>query len=113
MPDEKMIMEAICRTRCEGNLEFTWNLWRYTDYNMLEPRDLNATLDHVPYTELAEMITNPLGELQLAFKPDVFPVRTKFTLQIVAQRPSGVFGEFRRIIKVNTSPTGGRSTHSQ
>ena len=101
-----MILDATCKARCKGNLKFSWSLFKYDDFHAREPRNLSA-LERIPDDELARSVSNPIGELSLAFKPHSLLPNTKYTLQLIAARPSGVFGEFRRMLRINQAPNGG------
>jgi hypothetical protein len=54
------------------------------------------------------MVTNPIDELQMAFKPNTLIADRKYILQLTARRPNNVSGEFRYTMLMNDAPTGGQ-----
>ena len=105
-PDEKLILTAACSERCYGQLTFTWTLFLYEKYDMPEPFNL-STLNQTTADDLRNMVSNPIEELSLAFKPKSLEPGRKYVLQLTAKRPNGVFGELRNTLRINTSPADG------
>ena len=58
-------------------------------------------------------MTNPINELQMAFRPNVLVPNRKYILQLTATRPNNVTGELRYTMLMNDVPTGGESMHKE
>ena len=95
-----------CAKFCFGELSFNWSLYEYDNVRQFEPFDL-STLKAIPAEEFQNMAANPTDELALAIKPDSLKVDRKYTIAFRAMRPSGVFGELRTTVIVNSPPHGG------
>jgi hypothetical protein len=53
------------------------------------------------------MVSNPINELQMAFKANTLLPNRKYILQLLAKRPNNVTGEVRHTMIMNDSPKGG------
>ena len=107
VPDKKTILVSSCSSFCYGELEFSWSLYLYDDINQLEPFNLSS-LNQIPKDEFENMTSNPLDELNLAIKPDSLQAGKKYTVAFRATRPTGVYGECRTTVIVNSPPAGGK-----
>jgi hypothetical protein len=54
------------------------------------------------------MAFNPLDELSLGIKPDYLQAGKKYIVAFRATRLSGMYGECRTTVIVNSPPTGGK-----
>ena len=54
------------------------------------------------------MASNPINELNIAVKPHSLKVGKKYTFAFRATRASGVYGELRTTVIVNSPPVGGK-----
>ena len=80
----------------------------YDDINTPQPLNLSA-LHEIPPNQFQEMVYNPINELDLAIKPYSLQYGKKYTLAFRAARPTGVIGELRTTLLVNSPPAGGKS----
>ena len=96
-----------CSMFCTGELAFSWSLHSYDDINQAEPFNLSS-LNEIPKEQFENMVSNPLDELELAIKPNSLHVGKKYTVAFRATRPSGVYGECRTTVIVNSPPVGGK-----
>ncbi|XP_028402422.1 sperm receptor for egg jelly-like [Dendronephthya gigantea] len=105
-PDERVTAKAFCTTNCYGQLAFKWRLYWFDRVDMTEPFDLSE-LNEVPLETLSNMVTNPVDELELAFKSNTLKPERKYILQLKATRPNKVFGELRYTMLMNNAPKEG------
>ncbi|XP_028408505.1 sperm receptor for egg jelly-like [Dendronephthya gigantea] len=110
-PDEKTILLSKCSRFCAGELTFSWSLYLYDNINQHEPFNLSS-LTEVPEADFQNMAMNPVDELEIGIKPDSLQVGKKYTIAFRATRVSGVYGECRTTVIVNTPPAGGRCSVS-
>ncbi len=88
-------------------MTLNWYLYQYDDINQLEPFNL-STLNVIPKEKFEDMASNPINELNLAIKPDTLQVGKKYTIAFRAARASGVYGECRTTVIINSPPVGGK-----
>lgn len=106
-PDEKTILFSSCNKFCAGELTFSWSLYLYDNIKQREPFNLSS-LNEVPKADFQNMALNPVDELEIAIKPDSLQAGKKYTIAFRATRASGVYGECRTTVIVNTRPVGGK-----
>ncbi|XP_028413717.1 uncharacterized protein LOC114536572 [Dendronephthya gigantea] len=106
IPDEKTILHSDCSAFCTGELVFSWALYLYGDIDEPEPLNLSA-LHEIPPKDFQNLVYNPINELALAIKPNALQSGKKYTLAFRASRPTGVIGEQRTTLRVNSPPSGG------
>ncbi|XP_028412301.1 uncharacterized protein LOC114535123 [Dendronephthya gigantea] len=104
--DEKIILESFCDARCYGELTFLWSLYLYDDVNTPEPYNLTELIE-IPREEFSNMTSNPVDELDLAIKPNSLKENKKYIAAFRAIRPSGVVGELRYTLLMNSPPERG------
>ena len=73
---------------------------------MPEPYNLTG-LNEIPRNELENMASKPLDELDLAIKPNTLKTNKKYIVAFRATRPSGVYGELRYTMLINSPPVEG------
>ena len=107
LPDERTVLASSCSSLCYGELAFSWSLYSYDHVDQLEPFNLSS-LNEFPPNEFENMVFNPIDELSLAIKPDSLQVGKKYIVAFRATRPSGVYGECRTTMIMNSPPVGGK-----
>ena len=75
--------------------------------NQREPFNLSS-LNEIPPAELQGIASNPINELDIAIKPHSLSIGKKYIFAFRAIRPSGVYGELRTTVIVNSPPVGGK-----
>ena len=73
---------------------------------MPEPYNL-TDLNEIPRNVLEIMASKPVDELDIAISPNTLEINRKYVLAFRATRPSGVYGELRYTMMINSPPTKG------
>lgn len=107
VPDEKIILKSKCSAYCYGELSFSWSLYMYDDPNMPEPFNL-TDLNAFSAEEFQNIASSPTNQIDIAIKPNSLEKDRKYIVAFRATRPSGVHGELRYTMLMNSPPSIGK-----
>ena len=79
----------------------------YDNQNMPEPFNLTDLYAFSP-EEFQNMASSPTNQLDIAIKPHSLTSGRKYIMAFRAIRPSGVYGELRYTMLVNSPPNKGK-----
>jgi hypothetical protein len=79
----------------------------YDDPNTPEPFNLTDLNTFSP-EEFQNMASNPINQLDIAIRPNSLEIGRKYIIAFRATRPSGVYGELRFTMLVNSPPVRGK-----